>query len=387
MASLWKDPRTKNWVACFTDRNGRRLKKTTRTAKRNEAQKIANALEDVARRLNTSRKVREVIASLHRDITGDELVFPTVREYITTWLARKGPETAATTHSFYTKSTGNFLAFLGEQADKPIDQITSVHITGFRNSRAKAVAAKTANHDLKSLRMLFKAARKDGYVFESPAEAVDTIRHRGGKNARRPFTIAELRAVMGVASPEWRSMIQFGLFTGMRLSDVASLTWANLDTVRNELRYQARKTGKVLILPIVGPLAAHVSTLPAADVPNAPLHPRAFAALQRTGKSGNLSNWFADLLADAGLRERKSHHATEATRKGRDAARAGNALSFHCLRHTAVSLLKQAGIAPSVVMELVGHDSEQMSAHYTHTGLEALGAAIHAMPALAESEG
>jgi integrase len=53
-----------------------------------------------------------------------------------------------------------------------------------------------------------------------------------------------------------------------------------------------------------------------------------------------------------------------------------------CLRHTAVSLLKDAGISASVVMELVGHDSEQMSAHYTHTGLEALGVAMHAMPTI-----
>jgi len=383
MASLWKDQRTKNWVACFTDRDGRRLKKSTHTAKRTEALKIAAAMEDSARRARTSRKVREVIANLHREITGDDLVFPTVREYVATWLARKGPETASSTLAFYTKSTSNFIACLGEGADKPIDQITSAHITSFRNARAKVVATKTANHDLKSIRMLFKAARKDGFVFENPSEAVDTLRQRGAKNSRRPFSLPELRALMDSASPEWQSMIQFGLFTGMRLSDVASLTWANLDKVRNELRYQARKTGKVLILPIVGPLADHVTTLSCPDTPNAPLHPRAFDSLERTGRSGTLSNWFADLLADAGLRERKKHHITAADeRKGRDAARDSNALSFHCLRHTAVSLLKDAGISASVVMELVGHDSSQMSEHYTHTGLDALGTAMRALPHL-----
>jgi hypothetical protein len=41
-------------------------------------------------------------------------------------------------------------------------------------------------------------------------------------------------------------------------------------------------------------------------------------------------------------------------------------LSFHSLRHTAVSLLKDAGIPEAAVMELGGHDSKQMSAHYTH---------------------
>jgi integrase len=36
-------------------------------------------------------------------------------------------------------------------------------------------------------------------------------------------------------------------------------------------------------------------------------------------------------------------------------------LSFHSLRHTAVSLLKEAGIPDAVVMELVGHESAAMS--------------------------
>lgn len=38
---------------------------------------------------------------------------------------------------------------------------------------------------------------------------------------------------------------------------------------------------------------------------------------------------------------------------------------IHALRHTAVSLLEEAGIPAAVVMELIGHDSEEMSQHYT----------------------
>ena len=36
-------------------------------------------------------------------------------------------------------------------------------------------------------------------------------------------------ARLSVADDEWRSMILFGLYTGARLSDVASLTWENID--------------------------------------------------------------------------------------------------------------------------------------------------------------
>ena len=75
--------------------------------------------------------------------------------------------------------------------------------------------------------------------------------------------------------------------------------------------------------------------------------------------------------------KRRPHKGTG---KGRDGKRALNVLSFHSLRHTAVSLLKDAGIPEAVVMELVGHDSKAMSAHYTHVGLAALEKAAAALP-------
>lgn len=381
MAYLVKHPKSRFFFAVWRNEGGKQIRRSTKVIDRKTASGIAREYEAASLRRRTARQVREVIASLHRELTGDDLIFPSVRDYIAGWLDRKAPETAPATLAFYKKSTAKFLEYLGAAADKSIDQMTMQHIMGFRNTQAKVVAAKTANHDLKAIRMVFKAARKEGFVYENPAEDVDAVRTRGSEGARRPFTLPELRAVMEVANTEWRSMIQFGLFTGMRLSDVASLTWANLDTVRQELRYQARKTGKTLILPIVGPLADHIATLDAPDVLDAPLHPQAFDSLKRTGKSGTLSNWFADLLADAGLRERKKHYRTKDDEiKGRNAPRQASTLSFHSLRHTAVSLLKDAGVPAAVVMEMIGHDSEQMSRHYTHVGREALVQAAEKMP-------
>jgi integrase len=56
--------------------------------------------------------------------------------------------------------------------------------------------------------------------------------------------------------------------------------------------------------------------------------------------------------------------------------------SFHSLRHTAVSLLKDAGIPDAVVMALVGHESAAMSQRYTHVGKESLTKAAAALPEL-----
>jgi integrase len=65
---------------------------------------------------------------------------------------------------------------------------------------------------------------------------------------------------------------------------------------------------------------------------------------------------------------------------GRTGKRAGLDLSFHSLRHTAVSLLKDAGVPDAVVMALVGHESAAMSHRYTHVGKEALAKAANTLP-------
>jgi hypothetical protein len=78
-------------------------------------------------------------------------------------------------------------------------------------------------------------------------------------------------------------------------------------------------------------LGRHVLSLERNADPAAPAHPRAGGLMQTQGKSGGLSDQFADVLAAAGLRAHQPHRAKGESR----ARRARNALSFHSLRHTA----------------------------------------------------
>jgi len=74
-------------------------------------------------------------------------------------------------------------------------------------------------------------------------------------------------------------MILFGLYTGQRLGDIASLRWNNLDLVRGELRLSTRKTDKTLVLPLAAPLRKHLESLsPSLNEPFAPIHPKAVNA-------------------------------------------------------------------------------------------------------------
>jgi integrase len=71
---------------------------------------------------------------------------------------------------------------------------------------------------------------------------------------------------------------------------------------------------------------------------------------------------------------------------GRTAKRETNDISFHALRHTATSLLKNAGVSDSVVMDMIGHNSSAMSAIYTHIDSGAKRRAMDAMPDITENK-
>jgi integrase len=108
------------------------------------------------------------------------------------------------------------------------------------------------------------------------------------------------------------------------------------------------------VLPIAEPLYRHWCEI-AGDNPKGPLFPRAFSLRRRnTSTSGALSNQFYEILTAAGLVEKRSHHKKA---KGRNARRAAAGLGFHCLRHTATTLLKANGVSDAVTREIVGHES------------------------------
>jgi integrase len=228
--------------------------------------------------------------------------------------------------------------------------------------------------------MLFREAKEEGYIIDNPNEFVKRAKITSGANARRLFTIPELKSVLEIATPEGQSLIKFGLYTGQRLADLASLTWSNGDMKRGEIRPVTRKRDKTILIPIAGPLQNHILSLPTSDDPKSPIRPEAYRIIAREGRSAAISNQFADMLAAVGLRPHRSQEGTG--KKGRNTRRDVNDLSFHSLRHTAVTLLKDAGVREAVVMEMVGHDSEQISAHYTHVGREALAKATASLPDL-----
>ena len=72
------------------------------------------------------------------------------------------------------------------------------------------------------------------------------------------------------------------------------------------------------------------------------------------------------------------------SKKGRDQAREPSEISFHSLRHSAVTMLKASGLSDVFAREIVGHESAAISRHYTHLSTEDLRNAMQRLPDVTE---
>ena len=378
MASLHKRERSPFWYAAFTLPDGCRAFRSTK--KRGHRAALETCLEwERAAKLGregrlSENQARQVVADIFVRANAANLPAGTVKEFLDSWLSRKGLEVAESSLVEYNQAARLFLTHLTDKAAKPIDAITAKDISGYRAHLAKRVSGATVNKHLKILRGAWKQALREGLLRENVFERVDLVRE--SRSRRRAFTLDELRRILAVCNGEWRGMVMFGLYTGQRLGDLAGLTWDNLDTVSGELRLVTHKTDRSMPIPLARPLLAFVETLPAGDKPGAPLFPEIAATLKVSG-TGTLSRQFSEILASAGLVAHKKH---ESEGKGRDGRRSSGGLSFHCLRHTATSLLKNAGVSDVVAREIIGHESEAVSRAYTHIETSTLRKALNAMP-------
>lgn len=375
MASIHKRAGSPFWYSAFLGADGKRKFISTGTTNADDARTITKAWEKVAREGRqgqlTADRARSIIEQTVGRImadSGQTLPGANAREYFTNWLKQQWSTWATGTAKNYKSKVTAFLKFLGPRADRSISTITADDIRSFLADVAKRSSARQANHYLTVMKIAFTRAIKTGLLDKSPAHMVDPMKAVHGE--RRAFTMDELRKVLSTANQDWRTMVMVGLYTGMRLRDCANLKWTNIDIQRQELTATTMKTGKTVIVPLAKPLMRHVENLPMGD------DPRAFLCPSLAGRPpGTLSGQFHQILVDAGLAgSYNTHNGTRGDKRGQ------SDLCFHSLRHSITSLLKNAGVSDSIAMDIVGHDSADVSRNYTHIEMRSKRDAMDKMP-------
>lgn len=379
MASIHKTPGAKTWACCFTLPDGRRTMRSTGTKDRTKAlaicAELAAAAELAHKARLTEERARRSIQNIYNLMADDRMADAAIGKYLEGWLARKQLEVADSSFVEYTRLVKDFVAFLGAKSKRTMDSLTHADLVRYRTELAGKVSAGTINKNLKALRGAWSQAVRDGLIQRNVFADIGLVKNKG-EARRRAFTEDELRALLAVADAEWRGIILTGIYTGQRLSDITSLRWSAVDLATAEIRFQTKKTGAHLSLPIAAPLMEHLLTIAGHDDPKAYLFPTV-ATLNQTTQSAR----FTAILEKAGIIE-----LTEAERKhakqDKGQRRESKGVSFHSLRHTATSLLKNAGVSDVVAREIIGHKSEAVSRLYTHIESGTLKAALDRLPNL-----
>jgi integrase len=379
MASIHRKKDSAFWHCAYYLPDGRRTLRSTGTSDKKKALAICLEYERAAREGREGRlteaRARDAITTIYKLANSEDLPQSTVTDYLTSWLKTKKLTLAESSLAEYQNAVELLLKHLDHKASKHMDAISLRDVTAFRDDLADRISGSTVNKLIKILRSAWSRALKDGVIRDNVLARVDLV--KASKAQRRAFTLKELQDILAACDVEWRGMVLCGVYLGQRLGDIARLTWRSVDLAEKQVRLVTQKTGKSMKIPLHPVLESYFMELSAPDDADAPVFPRAAATAEI--RVGTLSNQFAGLLASAGLQDKRTH-AKHEDGQGRDAERSPSRLSFHCLRHTATSLLKNAGVSNVVAMEIIGHDSEAVSRHYTHIEFDALSNAMGKLP-------
>lgn len=376
MATVTRTPGAKTWACRFTMPDGRRTMRSTGTRDKKQAVAICQQWQraaDLARkdRLTVDR-ARRVISDIYNVVAENRMDDQTVEAYMAGWINRKRLEVAESSLVEYKRLARDFVAALGTKAKQTLDAVTPEDIVRYRNDLAEKVSGATVNKNLKALRGAWTQAVKDGLIQRNVFAGVELVKTVNGR--RRALTVDELRSLLAIADSEWRGIILAGLYTGQRLGDIVSLRWSAVDLSAGLIHFRTQKTGADLTLPIAAPLMEHLMTIAGHDDPKAYVFPEN-AGLGQTTVSARFTAMLERVgiitLTDAEKRHLKQDKGQRRESKG---------VSFHSLRHTATSMLKNADVTDAVAREIIGHKSEAVSRLYTHIESGTLKAALDRMP-------
>jgi integrase len=324
----------------------------------------------------TESQARKIVSTISERAGLGPVEFATTKEFFVEWIESKEVTKASGTAKRYRHTVESFIEHLGKRAALGLASVRPKDIAGFRDSQVKeGKSAATANMVVKTLRIPFNRARREGIILTNPAEAVDMLTSVSA--TRTTFSREQIKAMLEAADDEWKGMILLGACHGLRIGDAARLTWENIHAERQTLRFIAEKTkrgskGKVEEYPLHSDVQTYLEELKVNDNPKAPIFPN----LSKRNVSGDhgLSLTFRRLMAKAGI-----HAEEEADAKSKGKGRRFFSLGFHSLRHTAISEQANQGISKEVRMKLSGHKSS-VHDRYTHHELKTLKKEIDKVP-------
>lgn len=250
-----------------------------------------------------------------------------------------------------------------EHGHVTLDRLKPVFVADARNRLLKRpkrngepLSGATVNRHLAALSAVCKWAWKEKqWLPANPVLAVSKSRESTGivRYLNDDERARVLDACRASGDPNIFCAVMLALATGARYSNIANLTWADVDLTTWRLRFVETKNGQPRYVPVAG---------------------SAKAALQ--------AQFDADPTGEGWVFKGRGDHAPadidKAWRKVKKAAGVED-VRFHDLRHTAASYLTMNGATLAEVAEILGHRTLVMAKRYSHQSGEHVRATLEKM--------
>jgi integrase len=233
-------------------------------------------------------------------------------------------------------------AFLENIRDTPVHMIDTPLVAAIHDRAAQKMGWRRANMLRTFLSEVFRHAVPKGQIAANYAEAViPKPRPRDRAYANRPWTADERATVLRLAPAHIRAAVALMAHTGLDPSDALHLRRSAI--VEGVIYASRGKTGQEVALPIEGALRAALEEAPKHD---------AITILATTkGRPWTYSGFSTVWHRFKSKRVAEGALPSDLTLKG--------------LRHTVATVLREAGVHPREIADLLGQKTESMAQHYS----------------------
>jgi integrase len=279
----------------------------------------------------TERQARDWLRAnlAHPLPAGSERV--TVGAYAVDWLRDTSLTVKPNTVEFYRGS----LRHLEQLATLPIAALTPAHVRDLMARKTEAgLSTRTVRGIVQTLALVLRRAEEDGLVDRNVAALV-----RLPKLETKPpehFTAAQVRRFLDAAKDDpLGSLYAVALGTGLRRGELLGLQWRDVDGEAVVVRSSKTHAG-IRVVPLPDFAREALAQTPKRPGPIWPYRPE------------YVTRHFKRLCEQAGV----------------------PVLTLHSTRHTAASLMLDAGVDPLVIQQILGHTRVAMTGHYARSGEE-----------------